>query len=77
LANDLASDDAQLISESTRDNVTLTRGIPPYEMATSLLNAAHVTIQFQPEKFYIFTDKLKAHGFHSLAVTLLKLCGNI
>ena len=75
LANDLASDRVKLIPEATRSAVTSTRGVPPYELASQLLSAAHVAIEYSPEKLYVLADKLKVHGHEHISVKLLKDCG--
>lgn len=73
LANDLSS--ASIISGATRSAVTSTVGVAPYDRASQLLSAAHVTIEYNQHKFYEFADKLVKHDLAPLAQILYQKCG--
>lgn len=73
LANDLCS--VKVIGHPTQNAVCYTKGLTPYEQASQLLSAAHVTIEYDQSKFYEFVSKLETHGHEALARTLYLSCG--
>lgn len=74
LANDLASDEVKIISEHTQNAVLYTRGYTPYELASTLMTNALLTIEYDPDKFYLLVDKLELHGHGQIAKELRTLC---
>lgn len=74
LANELASTKIKIISEATRNAVASTKGLSPYDLASQLISAAHVTIEYTPDKLYLLAEKLKAHGHEMVARQLLDEC---
>ena len=75
LANDLCA--AGIISTSTRSGVTDIKGTAPYDLASRLMSAVHVTVEYTPSKFYNLVEKLNAHGLNFLAERLYKKCGEL
>ena len=72
LANDLCG--KRLISEATKDAATWATGLPPYNVASQIVNAVHTKIGFTPGDLYVFLDKLKAHGHSGVADLVLEEC---
>ena len=74
IANDLASDEVKIISEPTQNAVLYTKGNTPYELASTLMTNAQLTIEYEPDKFYLLVDKLELHGHGQIAKELTTLC---
>lgn len=75
LANDLCA--ASIISTTTRTAVTAIRGVAPYDLASQLISAVHVTVEYSSNKFYDLVEKLNVHGFNILAQMLYEKCGEL
>ena len=74
LANDLASDEVKIISEPTQNAVLYIRGYTPYELATTIITNAQLTIEYTPDKFYLLVEKLELHGHVQIANELKTCC---
>ena len=73
MANDLCA--AKLLNEATRSAIQTTKGVSAYELASQLVSAIHATVKLDKDKFYVFVEKLRAHGYVEAAEQILHDCG--